>query len=75
MALLMLPFGHMFFEQVVRIDEQGLARLRKLGPRMPRTITASTSPTTAASSRSSRPPARRTGRDPGEPARRLRARP
>lgn len=39
LALLMLPFGHMFFEQVYRIDPvTGLARLRKLGPRMPRTI-------------------------------------
>lgn len=37
-ALLMLPFGHMFFEQVVRLDEDGRVRLRKLGPRMPRTI-------------------------------------
>jgi hypothetical protein len=37
-ALLMLPFGHMFFEQVYRIDEAGQARLRKLAPRMPRTI-------------------------------------
>lgn len=36
-ALLMLPFGHMFFEQVYRIDS-GRARLRKLAPRMPRTI-------------------------------------
>jgi len=36
-ALLMLPFGHMFFEQVYRVDN-GLARLRKLAPRMPRTI-------------------------------------
>jgi len=36
-ALLMLPFGHMFFEQVYRIDGQ-YARLRKLAPRMPRTI-------------------------------------
>lgn len=36
-ALLMLPFGHMFFEQVYRIvNEQ--ARLRKLGARMPKTI-------------------------------------
>lgn len=40
MALLMLPFGHMFFEQTLRIDEEGRARLRKLGPRMPRTITS-----------------------------------
>lgn len=39
-ALLMLVFGHMFFEQVVRIDDQGSVRLRKLGPRMPRTLTA-----------------------------------
>ena len=40
MALLMLPFGHMYFEQVVRIDDRGRVRLRKLGPRMPRTLTA-----------------------------------
>jgi hypothetical protein len=39
MALLMLPFGHMFFEQVVRLDTDGRVRLRKLGPRMPRSIT------------------------------------
>lgn len=39
LALLMLPFGHMAFEQVYRIDEAtDLAHLRKLGPRMPRTI-------------------------------------
>jgi hypothetical protein len=38
-ALLMLPFGHMYFEQVYRIDPGGgRAHLRKLGPRMPRTI-------------------------------------
>jgi hypothetical protein len=38
-ALLMLPFGFMFFEQVYRIDAAaGLARLRKLAPRMPKTI-------------------------------------
>jgi phage gp29-like protein len=38
-ALLMLPFGHMYFEQVYRIDEGGnRARLRKLAPRMPKTI-------------------------------------
>lgn len=38
-ALLMLPFGHMYFEQVYRINEaSGLAHLRKLGPRMPRSI-------------------------------------
>ena len=40
LALLELPFGHMFFEQVVRIDDQGRARLRKLAPRMPRSLTA-----------------------------------
>lgn len=38
MALLELVFGHMFFEQVVWLDDNGRARLRKLGPRMPRTI-------------------------------------
>ena len=38
-ALLMLPFGHMPFEQVYRYDEAAdQYRLRKLGPRMPRTI-------------------------------------
>lgn len=38
-ALLMLPFGHMFFEQVYRVDDGGArARLRKLAPRMPKTI-------------------------------------
>ena len=37
-ALLMLPFGHMYFEQVYRIGPDGRAHLRKLGPRMPRTI-------------------------------------
>lgn len=43
LALLHLAFGHMFFEQVYRIDESGpvpRARLRKLAPRMPRTISA-----------------------------------
>jgi hypothetical protein len=38
MALLMLVFGHMFFEPVYRIDGDGFARLRKLGPRMPSSI-------------------------------------
>lgn len=38
LALLMLPYGHMFFEQVYRLDANGFARLRKLGPRMPRTL-------------------------------------
>jgi hypothetical protein len=38
-ALLMLPFGFMFFEQVYRVDPGGgRAHLRKLAPRMPRTI-------------------------------------
>ncbi|AEA27914.1 hypothetical protein Psed_5787 [Pseudonocardia dioxanivorans CB1190] len=40
LALLSLPFGHMFFEQVYRLDESGRARLRKLAPRMPRSISA-----------------------------------
>lgn len=38
MALLSLVFGHMVFEQVARVDERGRARLRKLAPRMPATI-------------------------------------
>lgn len=38
MALLSLPLGHMVFEQVYRIDPDGRARLRKLAPRMPRTL-------------------------------------
>lgn len=38
MALLMLPFGHSFFEQVYRIDDTGMARIRKLAWRPPRTI-------------------------------------
>ena len=39
MALLCTAYGHMFFEQVYRIDENGRARLRKLAPRLPRTLT------------------------------------
>jgi len=39
-ALLMLAYGHSYFEQVYRIDDQGRARLRKLAPRMSRTIAA-----------------------------------
>jgi hypothetical protein len=39
-AMLDLAYGHMFFEQVYRIDAAGRARLRKLAPRMPRTICA-----------------------------------
>jgi hypothetical protein len=37
-ALLMLQYGHSFFEQVYSVDEAGLYHLRKLGPRMPDTI-------------------------------------
>jgi hypothetical protein len=38
-ALLMLVFGHMYFEQVYRVDEGGTAaHLRKLAPRPPKTI-------------------------------------
>lgn len=40
LAMLYLAFGHMYFEQVVRIDDRGRARLRKLAARMPRTIAA-----------------------------------
>lgn len=39
LALLMLPFGHSYFEQVYYPpDGDGLYRLRKLGPRLPATI-------------------------------------
>jgi Protein of unknown function (DUF935) len=39
LSMLMLPFGHMFFEQVYRVDPGGdRAHLRKLAPRMPRTL-------------------------------------
>lgn len=38
LALLTLPFGHSYFEQVYRIDESGQARLRKLAWRPPKTI-------------------------------------
>lgn len=39
LALLMLPFGHSYFEQVYRLEETtGYLRLRKLGPRLPKTI-------------------------------------
>jgi hypothetical protein len=40
LSLLSLAYGHMFFEQVYRLDGGGRARLRKLAPRMPRTIAA-----------------------------------
>lgn len=39
LALTMLPYGHSFFEPLYRIDN-GMARLRKLGWRPPRTIAA-----------------------------------
>ncbi|MDN5858586.1 MAG: DUF935 domain-containing protein [Pseudonocardia sp.] len=41
-ALLSLTFGHMAFEQIYRVDHRGPGgvHLRKLGPRMPRTLTA-----------------------------------
>lgn len=38
----MLQFGHMFYEQVYRIDDEGRARLAKLGPRMPQSLAAIT---------------------------------
>lgn len=38
LALLQLRYGHSFFEQVYRIDDRGLAHLRKLAWRPPRTI-------------------------------------
>lgn len=38
LALLELPFGHSFFEQVYRVDADGKARIRRLGWRPPRTI-------------------------------------
>lgn len=42
MALLCLTYGHMPFEQVYRVEgpRPGQTRLRKLAPRMPRTLTA-----------------------------------
>lgn len=39
-ALLMLVYGHSYFEQLYRIDDQDKARLRKLAWRPPRTISA-----------------------------------
>lgn len=38
LALLELVFGHSFFEQLYRIDDNGMARLRKLAWRPPRSI-------------------------------------
>ncbi|WP_205353073.1 phage portal protein family protein [Janibacter anophelis] len=37
-VMLMLRYGHMPFEQVYRVGDDGLLHLRKLGPRMPRSI-------------------------------------
>ncbi len=37
-TLLMLSYGHMFFEPEYRFDDRGMARLRKLGARPPWTI-------------------------------------
>lgn len=37
-ALLMLRYGHIFFEQIYRPGDDGRYHLRKLGPRMPRSI-------------------------------------
>lgn len=37
-ALLAVMYGHMFFEQVGDIQDDGLWHMRKLGPRMPHTI-------------------------------------
>jgi hypothetical protein len=38
LGLLMLRYGHAYFEQVYRLDADGLAHLRKLGYRPPKTI-------------------------------------
>ncbi|WP_280367768.1 MULTISPECIES: phage portal protein family protein [Nocardia] len=37
-ALRCLRYGHAFFEQVYRVGDDGLFHLRKLGPRLPETI-------------------------------------
>ena len=37
-VLLMLRYGHMPFEQIYRVGDDDLLHLRKLGPRMPRSI-------------------------------------
>lgn len=38
LALLCLPYGHSFFEQIYQLDDQGYAHLSKLAPRLPRSI-------------------------------------
>jgi hypothetical protein len=80
LALLMLPFGHCSSSRsTATTPRDGQYRIRKLGPRLPRTISRSTSPATAAWSRSSST-ARILGGDDrattaaGQPARGLRAR-
>lgn len=37
-ALLALPYGHMFFEQVYRVGDDGCEHLVKLAPRLPGTV-------------------------------------
>ncbi|MFH5209262.1 hypothetical protein ACHIPZ_13810 [Antrihabitans sp. NCIMB 15449] len=37
-ALLMLPYGHSYFEQIYRFDDDGKFRLRKLAPRPQKSI-------------------------------------
>ncbi|AZA08707.1 phage portal protein family protein [Corynebacterium pseudopelargi] len=37
-ALLALPYGHMFFEQVYQVGDDGLEHLVKLAPRLPGTV-------------------------------------
>lgn len=38
LALLNLPYGHSFFEQIYQLDDQGYAHIAKLAPRLPRSI-------------------------------------
>ncbi|NQE89969.1 DUF935 family protein [Nocardia terpenica] len=38
LALLCLPYGHSFFEQIYQLDDHGYAHLAKLAPRLPRSI-------------------------------------
>lgn len=40
LALKQMQYGHMFFEQLARIDDSGRARLLRLSPRLPATIQA-----------------------------------
>ena len=37
-ALMMLQYGHSFFEQVYRLDDDGFSRIKKLAPRPQKTI-------------------------------------